>query len=57
MTPYNDSIEAYDDQQELIADLIAALEDVLPIWESGISEPWVVNARRVLARAKATGDV
>ena len=33
-------------------DLLAALKDVMPMWESGISEPWVLAARAAIARAE-----
>lgn len=35
-------------------DLLAALEEMLPMWSSGIEEPWVLRARAAIARA--TGD-
>ena len=32
-------------------DLLAALKDLLPMWESGIKEPWVEAARAAIAKA------
>lgn len=33
-------------------DLLAALEELLPMWSSGIDEPWVERARNAIAKAK-----
>lgn len=35
-------------------ELLAALQELLPMWASGIDEPWVKRARDAIA--KATGD-
>lgn len=34
-------------------DLLAALKDLLPVWECGIKEPWVEAARVAIAKATA----
>lgn len=34
-------------------DLLAALSELLPLWENGIEEPWIIRARAAIA--KATG--
>lgn len=33
-------------------DLLAALENLMPLWSSGIDEPWVEQARAAIAKAK-----
>ena len=33
-------------------DLLAALRGLLPMWESGINEPWVTAAREAIAKAE-----
>lgn len=33
-------------------DLLAALKELLPMWESGIREPWVERARAAIAKAE-----
>lgn len=43
------------DNARLIAaapDLLAALKDLLPMWGSGIAEPWVIRARAAIAKAE-----
>lgn len=36
-------------------DLLEALQELLPLWSSGIDEPWVQRAHEAIA--KATGEV
>lgn len=33
-------------------ELLEALESLLPIWSSGIDEPWVKKARQAIAKAR-----
>ena len=33
-------------------DLLASLKELLPMWESGIQEPWVIRAKAVIAKAE-----
>jgi uncharacterized protein YbaR (Trm112 family) len=47
---YNDSTEAYEDQQELIAELLAALEALVELDE--IPEMLRDDARAAIAKAK-----
>ena len=37
---------------EINSELVEALESLLPLWSSGIEEPWIVKARATLAKAK-----
>ena len=44
-----------DNDARLIAaapDMLAALKDLLPMWESGIDEPWVKAARAAITKAE-----
>lgn len=35
--------------------MLAALRNLLPLWSSGIDEPWVNDARAILARIDGEG--
>ncbi len=36
-------------------DLLEALKGLLPMWESGVSEPWVEAAKAAIAKAEGEG--
>lgn len=54
---YEDAVAYMDDERDghLIAaalDLLEAIEGLIPMWESGIDEPWVSKAREAIKKAK-----
>lgn len=38
-------------------DLLQALKDLLPMWESGIEAPWIEAARLAIAKAEGWGKL